>query len=110
MTRDRRSSNSVFSLAQDVTQNIVFQSLCFRTASNTKPGGRALHGYHYRRLWVRLHEKGGKAHTLPCHHELEHYLQAYIDAAGMADEKGTPLFRSAVGKTGQLTKKTHASY
>ena len=33
MTRDRRSSNSVFSLAQDVTQNIVFQSLCFRTAS-----------------------------------------------------------------------------
>jgi site-specific recombinase XerD len=22
-----------------------------------------------RRLWVRLHEKGGKEHTLPCHHE-----------------------------------------
>jgi site-specific recombinase XerD len=58
-----------------------------------------------RRLWVRLHEKGGKEHTLPCHHELEHYLQAYIDAAGMAEEKGTPLFRSAFGKTGQLTKK-----
>jgi site-specific recombinase XerD len=58
-----------------------------------------------RRMWVRLHEKGGKEHTLPCHHELEQYLQAYIDAAGMAHEKGTPLFRSAVGKTGQLTKK-----
>jgi site-specific recombinase XerD len=58
-----------------------------------------------RRLWVRLHEKGGKEHTLPCHHELEAYLQAYIDAAGLADEKGTPLFRSAIGKTGQLTTK-----
>jgi integrase len=58
-----------------------------------------------RRMWVRLHEKGGKEHTLPCHHELEQYLQAYIDAAGMADEKGTPLFRSAVGKSDQLTQK-----
>jgi tRNA(fMet)-specific endonuclease VapC len=37
MTRDRRSSNAVFSLAQDVTQNIVFQSLCFRTASENDP-------------------------------------------------------------------------
>ena len=58
-----------------------------------------------RRLWVRLHEKGGKEHTLPCHHELEHYLQAYMDAAGIADEKGTPLFRSAVRRTGRLTEK-----
>ena len=57
-----------------------------------------------RRLWVRLHEKGGKEHTLPCHHELEDYLQAYMDAAGMADEKGTPLFRSAMRRTGRLTE------
>jgi site-specific recombinase XerD len=57
-----------------------------------------------RRLWVRLHEKGGKEHTLPCHHELEEYLQAYIDAAAMADEKGTPLFRSAMRRTGRLTE------
>jgi integrase/recombinase XerD len=57
-----------------------------------------------RRLWVRLHEKGGKEHTLPCHHELEEYLQAYIHAAGMADEKGTPLFRSAMRRTGRLTE------
>ncbi len=27
-----------------------------------------------KRTWVRLHEKGGKEHTLPCHHELEAYL------------------------------------
>src|SRR3546814_5355722 len=26
-----------------------------------------------RRLWVRLHEKGGKRHEMPCHHNLEDY-------------------------------------
>jgi site-specific recombinase XerD len=26
-----------------------------------------------RRLWVRLHEKGGKQHAMPCHHNLETY-------------------------------------
>jgi len=31
-----------------------------------------------RRLWVRLREKGGKAHTMPCHHDLETYIVAYI--------------------------------
>jgi hypothetical protein len=27
-----------------------------------------------RRGWVRLHEKGGKEHEVPCHHTLEKYL------------------------------------
>ena len=27
-----------------------------------------------RRLWVRLREKGGKRHGMPCHHNLEEYL------------------------------------
>jgi integrase len=27
-----------------------------------------------RRGWVRLHEKGGKEHEVPCHHNLEKYL------------------------------------
>ena len=58
-----------------------------------------------KRTWVRLHEKGGKEHTLPCHHELEDYLDAYMSAAGMDGEKGTPLFRTAFGKTGMLTEK-----
>ena len=35
-----------------------------------------------RRLWVRLHEKGGKRHEMPCHHNLEAYLHAYIDGCG----------------------------
>jgi site-specific recombinase XerD len=56
-----------------------------------------------KRLWVRLHEKGGKEHTLPCHHELEDHLDAYRDAIGTGHEKGTPLFRSAMRRTGRLT-------
>ena len=34
-----------------------------------------------RRTWVRLHEKGGKEHAMPCHHNLDAYLHAYIDQA-----------------------------
>jgi integrase len=39
-----------------------------------------------RRGWVRLHEKGGKEHEVPCHHNLEKYLDEYIAAAGFADD------------------------
>lgn len=47
-----------------------------------------------RRLWVRLREKGGKHHAMPCHHNLETYLAEYLDGAGLrADPKG-PLFRT----------------
>jgi integrase len=31
-----------------------------------------------RRSWVRLHEKGGKRHEVPCHHSLDEYLDAWI--------------------------------
>ncbi len=57
-----------------------------------------------KRWWVRLHEKGGKRHEMPAHHNLEAYLDAYIYAAGIREEKKTPLFRSAAGKTGRLTE------
>ena len=58
-----------------------------------------------RRGWVRLHEKGGKEHAVPCHHNLERYLDAYLAAAGIADDPGGPLFRTAAGRTGKLTGK-----
>ena len=58
-----------------------------------------------RRWWVRLHEKGGKRHEMPAHHNLEEYLAAYIDAAGIGHAKDTPLFRTAKGKTQQLTER-----
>jgi len=56
-----------------------------------------------RRLWVRLREKGGKAHAMPCHHSLEEYLVAYLEQTGIgADPKG-PLFRTIGRGTGKLT-------
>jgi site-specific recombinase XerD len=58
-----------------------------------------------KRWWVRLHEKGGKRHEMPAHHNLEAYLDAYIEAAGIRDCGKVPLFRSAVGRTGTLTEK-----
>jgi len=47
-----------------------------------------------RRAWFRLHEKGGKRHEVPAHHNAESYLDAYIEAAGIAADKKGPLFRS----------------
>jgi integrase/recombinase XerD len=56
-----------------------------------------------KRWSVRLHEKGGKVHPVPCHHNAEAYLDAYLDAAGIRGEKKLPLFRS-VDKHRQLTE------
>ena len=56
-----------------------------------------------RRGWFRLHEQGGKRHEVPAHHNAETYPDAYLDAAGIAGEKKSPLFRSAAGKTQGLT-------
>jgi len=49
---------------------------------------------------VRLHEKGGKQHTMPCHHALAEALRAYIDAAGIAEDRKGWLFRTARGHNG----------
>jgi site-specific recombinase XerD len=56
-----------------------------------------------RRLWVRLHEKGGKRHEMPCHHNLEAYLHDYIDRCGLASEPKGPLFRTIGRGTDALT-------
>ena len=47
-----------------------------------------------KRFWLRLHEKGGKRHEVPAHHNAEAYLDAYIEGADLADEKKDPLFRT----------------
>jgi site-specific recombinase XerD len=57
-----------------------------------------------RRLWVRLREKGGKAHAMPCHHNLEEYLTAYLDGAKLRDDPKGPLFRTIGRGTGKLTR------
>jgi site-specific recombinase XerD len=56
-----------------------------------------------RRTWVRLHEKGGKRHEMPCHHNLDAYLHAYIDAAGFGGNPKNILFPTASGRTGALS-------
>ena len=61
-----------------------------------------------RRTWARLHEKGGKRHEMPCHHNLEEYLEAYIEGAGIgADAKGY-LFRTSRGRGNLLSDKPMA--
>ena len=44
---------------------------------------------------LRLHEKGGKHHVMPCHHSLAEALHAYIAAAGIGDDRKGWLFRSS---------------
>ena len=56
-----------------------------------------------RRLWVRLLEKGGKLHEMPCHHSLEEWLSAYIDSAKLTDSEG-PLFRAVDRRRAGLTE------
>ena len=57
-----------------------------------------------RRLWVRLREKGGKRHAMPCHHNLEEYLVAYLDGAGLRGDPKGPLFRTIGRGTRKLTR------
>jgi site-specific recombinase XerD len=52
--------------------------------------------YHQgKRSYFRLHEKGGKYHVVPAHHKAQAFLDAYLEAAGIAEENKTPLFRSS---------------
>ncbi len=44
---------------------------------------------------IRLHEKGGKEHAMPCHHALADALRAYVDAAGIGDDRKGVLFRTS---------------
>jgi integrase len=47
-----------------------------------------------RRLWLRLSEKGGKQQQVPCHHNLEAYLDEYMAAAQLGDGATAPLFQT----------------
>ena len=47
--------------------------------------------------WVmRLHEKGGKHHAMPAHHALAEALHAYLEAAGICEDRKGWLFRTAL--------------
>jgi integrase len=53
---------------------------------------------------VRLREKGGKHHAMPCRHNLEEYLTAYLDGAELRGDPKGPLFRTIGGGTAKLTR------
>lgn len=56
-----------------------------------------------RRLWVRLREKGGKRHQMPCHHNLEAYLCDYIERCNLAADPARPLFCTISRQTRRLS-------
>jgi integrase len=49
---------------------------------------------------LRLNEKGGKQHTMPCHHALAEALSSYIRAAGIGEDRKGNLFRTSKGHRG----------
>jgi integrase/recombinase XerD len=61
-----------------------------------------------RRAWFRLHEKGGKNHTVPAHHKVEIYVDEYLEAARVNPERrehaSFPLFR-VVNRNRELTER-----
>src|SRR3954470_6517482 len=53
---------------------------------------------------LRFQEKGGKSREIPVRHDLEGYIRAYLDVAGIAAEaKDRPLFRSTLRRTKRPT-------
>ena len=55
--------------------------------------------------WFLLREKGGRENKVPVHHQAASYIEHYLQLAGIADQRETPLFRSVKGRTGALTEK-----
>ena len=63
--------------------------------------------YQKRRLWLRLREKGGKAKDIPCHHQLEAYLDEWLDAAGHRGDPNAPLFQTFARSGQRSTEEQH---
>jgi site-specific recombinase XerD len=56
-------------------------------------------------FYLRFAEKSGKSREIPVRHDLRAIVHEYLAAGGLATaETGTPLFRTAVGRTKQLTR------
>jgi integrase/recombinase XerD len=53
---------------------------------------------------LRFQEKGGKSRQIPVRHDVEGFILAYVDTAGIAGEaKDSPLFRASNGRSRLLT-------
>lgn len=54
---------------------------------------------------LRFQEKGGKSRSIPVRHDLQRLLLSYLERFDWQTEpKDAPLFRSVIGRTGQLTQ------
>lgn len=54
---------------------------------------------------LRFAEKGGKSREIPVRHDLRQYLSQYVTASGLENsDKTTPLFRTTIRQTKQLTE------
>jgi len=51
-----------------------------------------------KRWWFRLHEKGGKRHEVPAHHNAEAYVDAYLAAAQVADDRKGRSFAAWIAR------------
>lgn len=60
-----------------------------------------------RRMWFRLHEKGGKRHEVPAHHNAELYVDEYLEAAGIGDQQKGPLFRTVSREKTLTVRRMH---
>ena len=60
-----------------------------------------------KRWWFRLHEKGGKEHEVPAHHNAEAYVDAYLAAGQLAEQRKSPLFRSLDRKRRLTGRRLH---
>jgi integrase/recombinase XerD len=80
--------------------------MCYSFARVSAAAGMDVEDYYQqgKRSWFRLHEKGGKFHEVPAHHNAESYLDEYIVAASIGSDRKGPLFRSAAGKTGTVSE------
>lgn len=59
---------------------------------------------------LRFVEKGGKSREIPVRHDLEAFLFEYLAAAAITDaDKQSPLFRTAIRRTVQLTDRPMTS-
>ena len=83
----------------------LIAAMAFTFARVTAVVGLKVEDYYpqNKRWWLRLREKNGKVNEMPCHHKLEHYLDEYIRAAGIGEDRKAPLFLAAIGRTGQLS-------
>ena len=89
----------------------IIATLAYTAAAVCRARGRCsgrglVPGYPEGGQYVRLRfqEKGGKSREIPVRHELEGFILAYVEAAGIGGEaKDAPLFRMSNGRTKKLS-------